>query len=110
MERNGIEREGILNSILDFLASQVGSLTNPTSVANSIGSMRHEKVNSSLVSSYITHTVDAFLLRVAQRYDVKGKSYFNYPNKYYYRHWPAQCPHELPAVRSRSYYGKHYLQ
>ena len=84
VERNGIEREGILNSILDFLASQVGSLTNPTSVANSIGSMRHEKVNSSLVSSYITHTVDAFLLRVAQRYDVKGKSYFNYPNKYYY--------------------------
>lgn len=46
MERNGIEREGILNSILDFLASQVGSLTNPTNVANSIGSMRHEKVNS----------------------------------------------------------------
>lgn len=84
VERNGIEREGILNSILDFLASQVGSLTNPTNVANSIGSMRHEKVNSSLVSSYITHTVDAFLLRVAQRYDVKGKSYFNYPNKYYY--------------------------
>ena len=46
VERNGIEREGILNSILDFLASQVGSLTNPTNVANSIGSMRHEKVNS----------------------------------------------------------------
>ena len=84
VERNGVEREDILNNILDFLASQISSLTNPTNVANAIASMRQEKVNSSLVSAYITHTIDAFLLRMAQRYDVKGKSYFNYPNKYYY--------------------------
>ena len=84
VERNGIEREDILNNILDFLASQIGSLTNPTNVANAIASMRQEKINSALVSSYIAHTIDAFLLRMAQRYDIKGKSYFNYPNKYYY--------------------------
>ena len=84
VERNGIEREDILNNILDFLASQISSLTNPTNVANAIASMRQEKVNSSLVSAYIQHTIDAFLIRMAQRYDVKGKSYFNYPNKYYY--------------------------
>ena len=84
VERNSIEREDILNDILDFLASQISSLTNPTNVANAIASMRQEKVNSSLVSSYIGYTIDAFLLRRAQRYDVKGKSYFNYPNKYYY--------------------------
>ena len=84
VERNGIEREDILNDILDFLASQISSLTNPTNVANAIASMRQEKVNSSLVSSYIGYTIDAFLLRKAQRYDVMGKSYFNYPNKYYY--------------------------
>lgn len=84
VERNGIEREDILNNILDFLASQISSLTNPTNVANAIAGMRQEKVNSSLVSAYIQHTIDAFLIRMAQRYDVKGKSYFNYPNKYYY--------------------------
>ena len=84
VERNGIEREDILNSILDFLASQISSLTNPSNVANAIGNMRQERVNSSLVSAYISHTIEAFLIRMAQRYDVKGKSYFNYPNKYYY--------------------------
>ena len=84
VERNGIEREDILNNILDFLASQISSLTNPTNVANAIASMRQEKVNSALVSAYINHTIDAFLIRIARRYDVKGKSYFNYPNKYYY--------------------------
>lgn len=84
IERNHLEREDILNAILDFVASQVGSLTNPTNIANALTSMRHEPVNSTLVSSYLTHTMDAFLLALAKRYDVKGKTYFNYPNKYYY--------------------------
>lgn len=84
VERNGIEREDILNGILDMLASQISSLTNPTNIANSISSMTKEKINSALVSSYIQHIENAFLISTAKRYDVKGKSYFNYPNKYYY--------------------------
>lgn len=30
------------------------------------------------------HIIDSFLVSLAKRYDVKGKTYFNYPNKYYY--------------------------
>lgn len=84
VERNHLEREDILNAILDFIASQIGSLTNPNNIANALSSMRQEKVNANMVSSYITHTIDAFLVDMAKRYDVKGKTYFNYPNKYYY--------------------------
>ena len=84
VERNKLEREDILNAILDFIASQIGSLTNPTNIANALTSMRHESINNTLVSSYLTHAMDAFLIERAKRYDVKGKTYFNYPNKYYY--------------------------
>ena len=84
VERNGIEREDILNDILDFLASQISSLTNPTNIANALTSMKNEKVNSTLVSNYVQHIIDSFLLSMAKRYDVKGKTYFKYPNKYYY--------------------------
>ncbi len=84
VERNGIEREDILGDILDFLASQISSLTNPTNVANALASMKNEKVNPTLVSNYIQHIIDSFLLSMAKRYDVKGKTYFKYPNKYYY--------------------------
>lgn len=84
VERNGIEREDILNDILDFLASQISSLTNPTNIANALTSMKTEKVNSTLVSNYVQHIIDSFLISMAKRYDVKGKSYFKYPNKYYY--------------------------
>ena len=84
VERNGIKREDILNDILNFLASQISSLTNPTNIANALVSMRKEKISSSLIANYVEHTIDSFLIHMAKRYDVKGKTYFNYPNKYYY--------------------------
>lgn len=46
--------------------------------------MKKEKVSPALVSNYIQYTIDSFLISMAKRYDVKGKTYFNYPNKYYY--------------------------
>jgi len=84
VERYHIERADIMNDILDYLASQVSSLTNASNIANALTSMRHESVNSVLVASYVSYAVDAFLIQEARRYDVKGKSYFSYPNKYYY--------------------------
>ena len=84
VERNKIEREDILGDILDFLASQISSLTNPTNISNALTSMKNEKINSTLVANYVQHTIDSFLISMAKRYDVKGKTYFAYPNKYYY--------------------------
>lgn len=84
VERNGIEREDILNDILDFLASQISSLTNPTNIANALSSMKNEKVGVTLVANYVQHIIDSFLISMVKRYDVKGKTYFKYPNKYYY--------------------------
>ena len=84
IEHNKIERPDILEQILDYLSSQISSLTNPTKVANAITDARKEKIDSNLVSSYINHSIDAFLVSIAKRYDIKGKSYFKYPNKYYF--------------------------
>ena len=82
VERNSIEREDVLGDILDYLASQISSLTNPTNVANAISTMRGENINQAMAANYIKHTMDSFLISMARRYDIKGKSYFNYPNKY----------------------------
>lgn len=84
VERNGLEREDILNDILNFLASQISSLTNPSNIANALTSIKKERINPTLVSNYVQHIVDSFLISMARRFDVKGKTYFNFPNKYYY--------------------------
>ena len=84
VERYHIEKELIMSEILDYLSSQIGSLTNPTNIANVISQNRKEKISTELVSSYISHAEDSFLLNTARRYDIKGKSYFKFPNKYYF--------------------------
>lgn len=82
-ERNHIERIGTLENILDFLSSNIGSLTNATNIANCLR-QKLSTISSSTVSNYIKFIQDSFLINEAKRYDVKGKHYFNYPNKYYY--------------------------
>lgn len=84
VERNGVERPDLLGNILDNLSSQVGSLTNPTNIANALKSVRNEAMSAKTVSAYIEHCKDAFLVSEVKRYDVKGRHYFDYPNKYYY--------------------------
>lgn len=84
IERHKIERKDILEDILNTLSSLISSLTNPTNITNSIKSIKKEKLSSNTVSDYIEHCLDAFLISEAKRYDVKGKHYFEYPNKYYF--------------------------
>ena len=84
VERNNIKNVDILEDILNLLASQISSLTNPTNLSNTISSVKKEKVTNKLVSAYLEHIIDSFLIMMARRFDVKGKSYFSYPNKYYY--------------------------
>lgn len=87
VERKKIKREDILDSILDLLCSSVGSLTNPNNIANTINSKQKlngkNTVAPNTIKSYMAYLGDAFLFSECKRWDVKGKSYFDFPNKYY---------------------------
>lgn len=84
VERNHLEREDILNEMLNFLSSSISSLTNPNHIAHVISNEKKETINSSMISNYIKYCIDSFLIYKAERYDIKGRTYFSYPNKYYY--------------------------
>ena len=84
VERNKIERTDILEDILNVLSSFISSLTNPLNITNTIKSVKKEKLSSNTVSDYIGYCEDAFLISESKRFDVKGKHYFDYPNKYYF--------------------------
>ena len=83
VERKRIERQDVLEQILDLLCSSVGSLTNPTKIANTLKSKQGYSVSANTIRTYIGHLEDAFLFSESKRYDVKGKSYFDSPNKHY---------------------------
>lgn len=42
-----------------------------------------DQIAQNTVKAYMGHLADAFLFSECKRYDVKGRSYFEYPNKYY---------------------------
>ena len=83
VERKKIERQDVLERILDLLCSSIGSLTNPTKLADTLRSKQIVGVAANTIRSYIGHLQDAFLFSESKRYDIKGKSYFDSPNKYY---------------------------
>lgn len=87
VERKKIKREDVLSATLDLLCSSIGSLTNPNNIASSLNSRQklngENTVAPNTVKAYIGHLADAYLFEECRRYDVKGKDYFDYPNKYY---------------------------
>ena len=83
VDRKKVEREDVLASALDLLCSSVGSLSNPTKIADTLRTVQRIDVSQNTVKAYIDHLIDSFLFSESKRYDVKGRAYFNYPNKYY---------------------------
>lgn len=85
LERYNIKNnKEILNILLSVLASSIGSLTNPSKLANTFLSERQIRIGPDTIETYINYFLEAFILQKAQRYDVKGRKYIKTPNKYYF--------------------------
>lgn len=82
VERYGVADDYVEN-LIDVLSSAVGSLTNPSKLANTLNSVSRAKTTDKRVRRYLEILEDAFLFEKARRYDVKGKAYFDSPVKYY---------------------------
>ena len=85
LERHEIKNDTeVLDILLDVLASGIGSLTNPSKLANTFKSERGISIGSETIEKYIGYFVESFLIEKAIRYDVKGRKYIGTPAKYYY--------------------------
>lgn len=83
VERNKIRNKTALESMVDTLCSSVGSLVNPTKIANTMQSVQHIKIDDETVSNYIRFLENSFLFEGAKRYNIKGRKYFEAIQKYY---------------------------
>lgn len=84
LERNNVQRVDIIDSIVNMLASSVGSLTNPQKIYNTFVSNGEKEISLNTVNSYIKYIEDSFIVNKSARYDVKGKKYIQTPQKYYF--------------------------
>ena len=84
VERNNVQRIDIIDSILNMLASSIGSLTNPYKLMNTFQSNGVKDVSINTLSLYLKYLQDSFLIEKAERYDIKGKKYIQTPFKFYF--------------------------
>ena len=76
--------KGLLDDLMNVVASSVGSLTNPNKLSNTFRSVKGTAVSSTTIDTYLGYLLEAFILDRAYRYDIKGKKYINTPLKYYF--------------------------
>ena len=85
VERHSVQNDtGVLEDLLNIVASAVGSLTNPTKLSHTFESEKHLKIASTTIDKYLGYFADAFLIAKADRYDVKRRKYMKTPAKYYF--------------------------
>ena len=83
IEKNHLRGDVAIDTLIDVLASSIGSLNNPTKIAKTFVS-NGMNVSDKTVSTYIEYLLDSFLIRKTARYDIKGRKYINSPFKYYF--------------------------
>lgn len=83
INRYNLRGDNIMPALLNILASAVGSLTNPTKLANTFNS-NGIHISDKTIGTYIAYLLDAFFINKAERYDIKGKRYIASPYKYYF--------------------------
>lgn len=83
IERHNLKGDLVIDTLVDILASDISSLTNPNKLANTFSSYSI-KTNANTISTYIDYLIDAFIISKVKRYDIKGKKYIGSPFKYYF--------------------------
>ena len=83
VEHYKLKDDEVLEALIDALSSAVGSLTNPHNLANAAGSLMKRSTSDNTIKNYLDHLEESYLFVSAQRYDIKGKRYFENTLKYY---------------------------
>ena len=83
-ERYGIQHDDDLDELISTIASTVGSMTNPTNLANTFRSEKKSSISRDTIAKYLEYMEDAFLIERSMRYDIRGRRYIDTPYKYYF--------------------------
>ena len=83
VERYKLKDDEVLEALIDALSSAVGSLANPHNLANAAGSLMKRSTSDNTIKNYLDYLEESYLFVSAQRYDIKGKRYFENTLKYY---------------------------
>lgn len=82
VERNEVRDAALLESVVKFVVSNVGSLISTKKISDYLTSAGR-KTTSETIDNYLKMLESAFIIYRANRYDLKGKMYLKTQEKYY---------------------------
>lgn len=84
IERYSLRGETLIRDLVKVIATNVGSIVNPTKIANTFKAEMKTNIQPVTVSKYIEHMEDSFLINSALRYDLNGRKFIGASSKYYF--------------------------
>ena len=85
VERNNVKNKEELEILVQIIASDIGSLTNPLKLSNSFKERdKLSTMTDKTIYNYLGYLQDAFMIEKARRFDVRGKRFIETPQKYYF--------------------------
>ena len=84
IQRNGIRKTKELSDTFDVAASLIGCLVNPTNIAKTFRSLGHGEISIATIQRFLDCFQEAFLIKRAAKYNIKGRKYIDSPFKIYF--------------------------
>lgn len=84
VEHNDLKDDTGIRELMKVIASSIGSPLNPSKIANIFASNKMKGVSEPTIKKYIKFLDEAFIVKAAERYDVKGRKHISTQPKYYY--------------------------
>ncbi len=84
IERYSLRNDSAIRDLVKVMATNVGSIVNPTKIANTFKAEMKSSIQSVTVSKYIEHMEDSFMINQASRYDLNGRKFIGASGKYYF--------------------------
>jgi len=84
IEHNKLEKTEALDSLCNILSEGTGQLFNSQKIADTYKSVTKDNIDKDTIKKYIDYFIDAFVLKEAKRYDVKGKKEIGALKKYFF--------------------------
>ena len=84
IEHNNLKKSESLDELSNIISECTGDLLNSQKIADTYKSVKHESIDKETVERYLQFFIDAFIVREAKRYDVKGRKEIGATRKYYF--------------------------
>jgi len=84
LEHNNLKKGEVLDSLCNIVSEQTGHLFNSLRIADLYRKITKNRIDKETIEQYLNYFIDAFIIKEATRFDIKGNKEIGALRKYYF--------------------------